>query len=104
MLIIIVTIITFLGLTFITKKLTKKSKKEKQSLEQEKHHSSKSISTSLSSTSIGSQLEIIKPITLSMMVAIGIGLRNFGEGLAIGSTILIGEIAKHFFNYRIYNS
>ncbi|HJU59197.1 MAG TPA: hypothetical protein VJ583_05570 [Nitrososphaeraceae archaeon] len=53
---------------------------------------------------MGSQLEIIKPLTLSMMVAIGIGLRNFGEGLAIGSTILIGEIAKHFFNYRIYNS
>ena len=78
--IIIVTIITFLGLTFITKKLTKKSKKKKQSLEQEKHHSSKSFSTSLSSTFMGSQLEIIKPLTLSMMVAIGIRLHNFGEG------------------------
>lgn len=97
MLIIIVTIITFLGLTFITKKLTKKSKKKKQSLEQEKHHSSKSISTSLSSTSMGSQLEIIKPLILSMMVAIRIGLHNFGEGLTIGSTILIGEIALSIF-------
>lgn len=97
MLIILVTIITFLGLTFITKKLTKKSKKKKQSLEQENHHSSKSFSTSLSSTSMGSQLEIIKPLTLSMMVAIGIGLHNFGEGLAIESTILIGEIALSTF-------
>lgn len=45
MLIIIVTIITFLGLTFVTKKLTKKSEEKKQSVEQEKHHSSKSFST-----------------------------------------------------------
>ena len=97
MLIIIVTIITFLGLTYITKKLTKKSKNKKQSLEQEKHHSSKSFSTSLSSTSMGSQLEIIKPLTLSMMVAIGIRLQNFGEGLSIGFTILIGEIALSTF-------
>ena len=107
MLIIIVTIITFLGLTFITKKLTKKSKKKKQSLEQEKHHSSKSFLTSLSSTSKSSQLEIIKPLTLSMMVAIGIGLHNFGEGLAIGSTILIGEIALSTFliiGFTIHNT
>ncbi len=106
MLIIIVTIITFLGLTFITKKLTKKSEK-KQPVEQERHHSSKSFSTSLSSTSKGSQLEIIKPLILSMMVAIGIGLHNFGEGLAIGSTILIGEIALSTFliiGFTIHNT
>lgn len=107
MLIIIVTIITFLGLTFVTKKLTKKSEEKKQSVEQEKHHSSKSFLTSLSSTSKSSQLEIIKPLTLSMMVAIGIGLHNFGEGLAIGSTILIGEIALSTFliiGFTIHNT
>lgn len=42
-----------------------------------------------------------------MMVAIGIGLHNFGEGLAIGSTILIGEIALSTFliiGFTIHNT
>jgi zinc transporter ZupT len=41
-----------------------------------------------------------------MMVAIGIGLHNFGEGLAIGSTILIGEIAFTFLiiGFTIHNT
>ena len=30
---------------------------------------------------------------LAMMVAIGIGLHNFGEGLAIGSAFALGELA-----------
>lgn len=41
------------------------------------------------------------------MVAIGIGLHNFGEGLAIGSTILIGEIALSTFliiGFTIHNT
>ena len=29
--------------------------------------------------------ELLKPLTISMMIAIGIGLHNFGEGLAIGA-------------------
>jgi len=113
MLIIIITIITFLGLNLVTKKLTRRRSKEKQQPleQQEKYHSSKSSSSSLSSvssTSSGpSQSEIIKPLTLSMMIAIGIGLHNFGEGLAIGSTILIGEIALSTFliiGFTIHNT
>lgn len=41
------------------------------------------------------------------MVEIGIGLHNFGEGLAIGSTILIGEIALSTFliiGFTIHNT
>jgi zinc transporter ZupT len=41
--------------------------------------------------------EIIKPLTLSLMVAIGIGLHNFGEGLAIGAAVLLGEVALSTF-------
>ena len=34
-----------------------------------------------------------KPVALGLMIAIGIGLHNFGEGLAIGSAVGLGEIA-----------
>ncbi len=51
--------------------------------------------------------EIIKPLALSLMVAIGIGLHNFGEGLAIGSAVLLGEIALSTFliiGFTIHNT
>jgi ZIP family zinc transporter len=34
-----------------------------------------------------------KPVALGLMIAIGIGLHNFGEGLAIGASVGLGEIA-----------
>ncbi|MGI0001068.1 MAG: ZIP family metal transporter, partial [Nitrososphaeraceae archaeon] len=34
---------------------------------------------------------------ISMMIAIGIGLHNFGEGLAIGAAMLLGEVALSTF-------
>jgi len=51
--------------------------------------------------------ELIKPLTLSLMVAIGIGLHNFGEGLAIGAAVLLGEIALGTFliiGFTIHNT
>ena len=41
--------------------------------------------------------QLLKPLTISMMIAIGIGLHNFGEGLAIGAAILLGEVALSTF-------
>lgn len=41
--------------------------------------------------------QLLKPLTISMMIAIGIGLHNFGEGLAIGAAIVLGEIALSTF-------
>jgi len=36
---------------------------------------------------------IAKPVAVALMIAIGIGLHNFGEGLAIGAAVGIGSIA-----------
>jgi len=50
---------------------------------------------------------ILKPLAISLMVAIGIGLHNFGEGLAIGAAVLLGEIALSTFliiGFTIHNT
>lgn len=36
---------------------------------------------------------ITKPIAIALMISIGIGLHNFGEGLAIGASVGLGSIA-----------
>jgi zinc transporter, ZIP family len=41
--------------------------------------------------------QLLKPLTISMMIAIGIGLHNFGEGLAIGAAMILGEVALSTF-------
>ncbi|MGA7368327.1 MAG: ZIP family metal transporter [Nitrososphaeraceae archaeon] len=41
--------------------------------------------------------QFLKPLTNSMMIAIGIGLHNFGEGLAISASMLLGEVALSTF-------
>ena len=48
-----------------------------------------------------------RPWQLALMVAIGIGLHNFGEGLAIGSAYAVGELALGAFlvvGFAIHNT
>jgi ZIP family zinc transporter len=40
---------------------------------------------------------IVKPVAMALMISIGIGLHNFGEGLAIGASVVLGEIALSTF-------
>lgn len=74
-----------------------KSSKERQ----EGEIYNKSAKTSSSNQEVQIQLQryqqLLKPLTISMMIAIGIGLHNFGEGLAIGAAMLLGEVALSTF-------
>lgn len=63
-----VTVLSFLGLYYASEKL------------------SQSSSTKLA-----------KPIAVGLMISIGIGLHNFGEGLAIGAAVGLGQLALSTF-------
>jgi len=48
-----------------------------------------------------------KSLTISLMIAIGIGLHNLGEGLAVGAAIALGEVALSTFliiGFAIHNT
>ena len=60
-----VTVLSFLGLYYAGNKLVKKADSSK----------------------------ISKPVAIALMISIGIGMHNFGEGLAIGAAVGLGSIA-----------
>ena len=96
MLIIMVTILSLVSLIYISSKLVKSA--EIKILEYPVYSEvSKDEISHVSSMQSPKQKLIIKPVALSMMIAIGIGLHNFGEGLAIGAAALLGEVALSSF-------
>ena len=68
LLIAMITIVSFLGLYYASEKLSNTN------------HS-----------------HISKPLAIGLMISIGIGLHNFGEGLAIGAAIGLGQVALSTF-------
>ena len=88
-LIVMVVIVSFLVLLYASETLTQRAAKKSVSA----NYSTSSLSSSASTTSQQQQQELIKPLAISLMIAIGIGLHNFGEGLAISAAVLLGKAA-----------
>jgi zinc transporter ZupT len=103
MLIIIVTAISFIALLYTSEILTQRAiKKSISSVGMTSPHLD-SNSIDPNSPQTRSQVtqrqmqDLVKPLAISLMISIGIGLHNFGEGLAIGAAVLLGEIALSTF-------
>jgi len=102
-LIIMVAIVSLITLLYVSQRLIQRaSKRSKPEIEYKSGYSSHSepdseLSDIRSSSTSSQQQLLIRPIAISMMIAIGIGLHNFGEGLAIGAAVLLGEVALSSF-------
>ncbi|MGC1135782.1 MAG: ZIP family metal transporter, partial [Nitrososphaeraceae archaeon] len=90
-----------LALSSSVKELGKKPEKSFTEKQEGEIYSKSAKVTSSSTQEVQIQMQryhqLLKPLTISMMIAIGIGLHNFGEGLAIGAAMLLGEVALSTF-------
>lgn len=90
---------SFSSSTSFTKGVAKLEKSSPEKQETEIYSKSAKVSSSTQNVQIQLQKyqQLLKPLTISMMIAIGIGLHNFGEGLAIGAAMVLGEVALSTF-------
>jgi zinc transporter, ZIP family len=99
-LIIIVAGVSFLSLLYVSQKLvvraSRASKSDIDYIDNSKLEPG-GLNNSRPVISSSQQQLLIRPVAISMMIAIGIGLHNFGEGLAIGAAVLLGEVALSTF-------
>jgi ZIP family zinc transporter len=112
-LIALITILSFLALMYASAKLGGRSKDRTAQDEEEEvdklSSSYDSMHTSQAKTWDQQQYQhlVVKPVAIALMISIGIGLHNFGEGLAIGASVVLGEIALSTFlivGFMIHNT
>jgi zinc transporter, ZIP family len=95
-LVAVVTILSFLGLMYASAKLGKRSKDRTAEVDEMASYDSMHASQAKTLDNEQHPL-VIKPVAMALMISIGIGLHNFGEGLAIGASVVLGEIALSMF-------
>src|ERR671915_2190826 len=114
-LIVLVTILSFLALMYASAKLGERSKArtaQEEEVVDKLSSSYDSMHTSQAKTLDQQQQQqyhhlVVKPVVIALMISIGIGLHNFGEGLAIGASVVLGEIALSTFlivGFMIHNT
>lgn len=86
-LIAMITIISFLALLYVSEKLVERATTKSETVLKSDREKYPSQLSSLQNR------QLAKGLAIAMMIAIGIGLHNFGEGLAIGAALLLGEVA-----------
>lgn len=100
MLIPMVSIVSFLALLYVSEKLVKRSSTAnnmQHTIFPDTQLTNSSSLTSSPSTQEQRIKQLSKPAAIALMVSIGIGLHNLGEGLAIGAAILLGKVALSTF-------
>ena len=96
MLIAMVSILSFLALLYASEKLIERAAKRKSGdLRPKSSQFNNSSSSDPTTTTI--QQQLARPFAIALMIAIGIGMHNLGEGLAIGAAVLLGEVALSTF-------
>jgi zinc transporter ZupT len=93
-LIAMVTIFSFLALLYTSEKLIQHAIMKSATNSKSPLQVSSSSSSSSASTT---QQQMVKPVAIALMISIGIGLHNLGEGLAIGAAVVLGEVALSTF-------
>jgi zinc transporter, ZIP family len=124
-LIVLVAILSFLVLMYASTKLGQRSKgrtatttaeeEEEEKVDKLSAYDDDSIHASQAKKTLDQQQQqqqhrhsvVVKPVAMALMISIGIGLHNFGEGLAIGASVVLGEIALSTFlivGFMIHNT
>jgi zinc transporter ZupT len=94
MIIAMVAILSFLGLLYASEKLVERASVARKSAGLSLTENSRSQASGNSATI---QQQLVRSFAIALMIAIGIGLHNLGEGLAIGAAMLLGEVALSTF-------